>query len=184
MASFGSAKEESNATRPACQHPYLHFSESRQTSRRSLPKALQTLPFLGTEVPGEMKRARQPPQQGVQCEHGVLAQSKGRSLSQEAQGKPCPNSCQAQSLLMRRVKAWRQCLCPQARCGCGSGPKSLFSTSILSSSACRQAQACQGQILLREHTVSPLSGARTELLEAPAHRRKDFDSPPLPDMPN
>lgn len=91
-----------------------------------------------------------------------MAQSEGRSLCHKAQDKPCPNSCQAQSLIMRRAKAWQDCSRPQARCG--SGPHSLFSISIPSSSACRQAQTCQGQILLRGHTMSLLAGARTELL--------------------
>lgn len=34
----------------------------------------------------------------------------------------------------------------------------------------QQAQICQGQILLRGHTMSPLSGARTELLKASVHQ--------------
>jgi len=112
-----------STTRPACPHPYLHFSEPRQTSGRSLPKASQTLPFSCAEVPGKVtsELGRPPCQQAVQCDHGVLA----RSPCQQAQDKPGPNSCQAQSLLMRRARARQERLCPQPQCGRGSGPTLL-----------------------------------------------------------
>lgn len=104
------------------------------------------LKFLGTaEMNTEDDHISRP--FGVTTE-SCAAQSNGRSPCQKAQDKPGPNSCQAQSLLMRRARARQERSPPRPQCGRGSGPRSLVSTSTLPISAWRRAQPCQGQMLL------------------------------------
>lgn len=170
--------------RPACPHPYLHFSESRQTSGCSLPKASRPLPFSCPEVPGKDRNehGRRPRQQAVQCDHGVLAQSKGRSPCQKVQDKPCPNSCHAQSLLIGMARAQQEHLCLQPySVGVGLGPTASPPPPRCPAQPGDGHSPARARCFWEGACVSLLSGARPELPEAPVHWKDDFGSPPLPD---